>query len=80
MAKLRISYNAPVVLTFALLAVIVRLLGDTVTKEWFMSSGHLDGARSYVTLFTHILGHGNWQHLISNFMLILLIGPILEER
>src|SRR5690606_9401587 len=33
-----------------------------------------------VGLFTHILGHANWQHLISNFMLILLLGPILEER
>jgi membrane associated rhomboid family serine protease len=87
--KFRISYNAPVVLTFALLAVVVKLVGgdvpekgvcDNLTCEWFTSQGHLDGARSYVTLFTHILGHANWNHLIGNFMLILLIGPILEER
>jgi membrane associated rhomboid family serine protease len=31
-------------------------------------------------MFTHILAHKNWEHLIGNFMLILLIGPILEER
>jgi membrane associated rhomboid family serine protease len=79
-AKLRISYNAPVVLTFALLAVVVRILGDTVTQKWFATHGNLDGAAAWITLFTHILGHGNWDHLIGNFMLILLLGPILEER
>jgi len=78
--KLRISYNAPVVLTFALLAVVVRLLGDTITMKWFATHGNLDGAAAYVSLVGHILGHANWDHLIGNFMLILLIGPILEER
>jgi membrane associated rhomboid family serine protease len=34
---------------------------------------------SWVTLFTHILGHANWAHLGNNFIIILLIGPILEE-
>jgi membrane associated rhomboid family serine protease len=35
--------------------------------------------RCWVTLFTHVLGHANWAHLVSNFSFILLIGPILEE-
>ena len=35
--------------------------------------------RCWVTLFTHVLGHANWPHLVSNFSFILLIGPILEE-
>ena len=26
-----------------------------------------------------MIGHANWNHLISNFSFILLIGPILEE-
>jgi rhomboid protease GluP len=33
----------------------------------------------YMRLFTHIIGHAGWDHLISNFMIILLIGPILEQ-
>jgi rhomboid protease GluP len=78
-ARLRISYNAPVVLTFALLAVIVHLLPDDL-KSWFVAYPKFAGARTYVGLVSHILGHGNWEHLIGNFMLILLIGPILEER
>ncbi len=38
------------------------------------------GTRTYVGLVSHIFGHGNWDHLLSNFMMILLVGPILEER
>ncbi len=82
MAKLRITYNAPVVLTFALAAVVVFILEKTVagSVQWFVAYPHLDSTQAYVGLFTHILGHESWQHLLGNFMLILLLGPILEER
>ena len=52
----------------------------TPMQSWFTASPHLDSIQSYVGLFSHILGHASWQHLLGNFMLILLIGPILEER
>lgn len=82
MTKLRITYNAPVVLTFAIVSVAVFVLTSTVsgTVRWFVAYPELFGPQAWVGLFTHILGHANWQHLISNFMLILLLGPILEER
>lgn len=82
MAKLRITYNAPVVLTFALLAVGAFILMNVVesSKLWFVAWPQLHDTRSYVGLFSHILGHGSWEHLLGNFMLILLLGPILEER
>jgi len=35
--------------------------------------------RHWVTLFSHIAGHSGWAHLVGNFSLILLIGPMLEE-
>jgi membrane associated rhomboid family serine protease len=41
---------------------------------------HAGSFRNWVTLFTHVMGHANWSHLISNFTLILLIGPMLEEN
>jgi membrane associated rhomboid family serine protease len=90
--KLRITYNAPVVLTFALLAVLVYAIPGSFEdlahnplglRSWFVAYPHLGdpyGARSYIGLVSHILGHANWEHLLGNFMLILLIGPILEER
>ncbi len=35
---------------------------------------------SYWRLISHIAGHQDWVHLMSNFSFILLIGPILEEK
>ena len=90
--KLKITYNSPVVLTFTLLAVAVYLIPGSFEdlardpqslRSWFVAYPKLGepfGARSYVGLVSHILGHANWEHLLGNFMLILLIGPILEER
>ena len=80
MAKFRLTYNAPVVLTFTLAAVAAYLLPDSV-HDWFAAYPSFKyGAHAYLGLFTHILGHANWEHLLGNFMLILLLGPILEER
>jgi membrane associated rhomboid family serine protease len=80
--KLRITYNAPVVLTFTLAAVAVFVLTQTVpaSKAWFMAYPTMTDSHAYVGMFSHILGHESWEHLLGNFMLILLIGPILEER
>ena len=82
MAKIRITYNAPVVLTFTLAAVVVFCVTRLATplQSWFEAWPNLDGIRGYVGLFSHILGHASWEHLLGNFMLILLLGPILEER
>lgn len=78
--KLKVAYNAPVVLTFAIAAVVVQLLPQSL-HEWFAAYPDTSyGAHLYVGFFTHILGHASWDHLLANFMLILLVGPILEER
>jgi membrane associated rhomboid family serine protease len=82
--RLRISYNAPVVLTFALLAVGVFILGAGVSSDfvgtWFVAKPWVRETSDSVALVSHILGHKDWNHLLSNFMLILLLGPLLEER
>lgn len=84
---MRIKYNAPTVLTFTLLCATIMLLSQSLIPNlnlrWFMVPGKgnfsAGSLRNWVTLFTHIMGHANWAHLISNFTLILLIGPMLEE-
>jgi GlpG protein len=80
--KLRITYNAPVILTFTIAAVAVFILNKTIpgTREWFVAVPRLERPSDFLGLVTHILGHASWQHLLGNFMLILLLGPILEER
>lgn len=82
MARLRITYNAPVILTFAIAAVVAFLVEQAVpsSRVWFYAHPNLHGAPAWVGLVGHILGHESWDHLLGNFMLILLIGPILEER
>ena len=84
---MKIKYNAPTVLTFAFISAAVLILSQTVahslTEQWFLVPGRegfsVTSPRNWVTLFTHVLGHANWPHLVSNFAFILLIGPILEE-
>jgi len=84
---MRVRYNAPVVLTFAFISAAVLVLSQTVfrslTEQWFMVPGKSGfnpySPRCWVTLVTHVFGHANWSHLVSNFSFILLIGPILEE-
>jgi membrane associated rhomboid family serine protease len=87
---MRIKYNAPTVLSFGFTSALVLLLSQTLLRFypledlWFAAPGrgtfNPASLRCWVTLFTHIAGHAGWSHLVSNFMVILLIGPILEEH
>jgi GlpG protein len=35
---------------------------------------------TWVRFFTHVLGHSGWEHYINNMMMILITGPMLEEK
>lgn len=82
---MKLEYNAPVILTFTLIATGVMIV-DTVfggfTDALFAFRGTFDfGAPlDYVRLFSYTMGHANWPHLLGNFAIILLIGPMLEEK
>lgn len=81
----KIQYNAPVVLTFTLLSLGSYILGiitnNASTTLLFSNykTSFLDPMQ-YVRLFTHVLGHANWMHFSGNFLIILIIGPMLEEK
>lgn len=81
---MKIEYNAPTVLTFTIISTIILVLGSFVPglMEFFTIYSHWDFSSPiwYLQLFTHVLGHANWEHLLGNFTFILLIGPILEEK
>jgi membrane associated rhomboid family serine protease len=84
---MRIKYNAPTVLTFTFISGAVLILSLTIfpslTRYWFMVPGRGNfsprSIRNWITLFTHVLGHADLNHLLANFSFILLIGPILES-
>ncbi|MGL4854974.1 MAG: rhomboid family intramembrane serine protease [Lentisphaeria bacterium] len=80
------SYNAPLILTFAFVSVLVLAIDSFVVggiKEYFMiHPGPMiwNSPRSYFQLFTYVLGHSNWNHLMGNMTFLLLVGPLLEEK
>ncbi|MCM1286850.1 MAG: rhomboid family intramembrane serine protease [Clostridium sp.] len=80
----RISYNAPVVLTFAIAALIILVLDKVFNGKLVMAAFSVYRSPIsfgfFIRLFGHTLGHANWTHLSGNMMLFLLLGPILEEK
>jgi membrane associated rhomboid family serine protease len=79
---MRISYNAPFTLTFTFFCIGIRLLGDTFTASLFTVYPSFDYhiPVDYLRLVSHAAGHSGWTHLIGNFSLILILGPVLEEK
>ena len=82
---LKISYNAPVSLTFALLALAALILGN-VTNGWTTANlfsvyrCSLADPLAWFRFFGHVLGHSGYAHYIGNIVLILVLGPNLEDR
>jgi len=86
MRKLQLSYNAPFTLTFSFTCVAVFVLsvftGGWATQTVFSVGHGFDWANpiTYPTVLLHVLGHASPEHLVYNLSVILLIGPILEEK
>lgn len=83
--KFKISFNAPVVLSFVLLCFCVTLLdvitGGKSTEIAFVTyHSSLKNPMTYVRFFSHVLGHDGWSHFIGNATYLLLLGPMLEEK
>ena len=83
--RLRITFNAPVVLSFVFLCFGATLLGqvtggvsDPVLFMVYRAS--LRSPLTYIRFFTHVLGHVDWSHFIGNVSYLLLLGPMLEEK
>ena len=34
----------------------------------------------YIRLFGHVLGHATWEHFLNNMLLLLVVGPPMEEK
>ena len=84
-SRVKISFNSPVILSFTILCLVSLLLG-TVTKgmttDLFFSvyRSSLMSPAAYIRFAGHVLGHAGWDHFLGNIMLILVVGPLLEEK
>ncbi len=82
----KFDYNSPVILTYFFICLIILLI-DKLCKGKFSATffttyknDSLLNPLAYFKLISHSLGHTDWDHLYSNFIKILLIGPLIEEK
>lgn len=83
--KIKISFNSPVILGFSMICLTALLLGmitrggsNQLVFSVYRSS--LLNPLTYIRFIGHIFGHAGWQHFIGNITLILVVGPLLEEK
>lgn len=80
-----IHYNSPVILTYSLICLVVLVIGEITnhafTHHLFVAyrTSALDPLL-YIRIFTYVLGHANFDHFIGNLTMLLLIGPMVEEK
>lgn len=83
--NIKFDYNSKVIITYLFISLIAWLL-NTLTRgktnkllfENYRSSPF--NPLTYIRLFTHSIGHKNLDHLVGNFLYILLVGPMIEEK
>ena len=74
-----------VILTFFLLSLGALFLGRytggwTTTHLFSVYRSSLKDPLFYFRLLGHVLGHGSWDHFINNMLLLLVVGPPMEEK
>lgn len=81
----KFTYNSFVILSFFFISLLVLILnyltnGKSNKKLFSCYRSSILNPFTYVRMITHIFGHANWQHFMNNFLYILLIGPMIEEK
>lgn len=81
----KISFNSPLILGFTFVSFVIVVLGVVtggLTTSLFFSTSKaaLFNPLKWLTMITYIFGHADFSHWFGNFLLILIIGPSLEEK
>ena len=81
----RIQYNSPMVLTYALFSLLVLGInhltqGASNAMVFSIHRSALTDPLLYVRMIGHVFGHASLAHYFDNMVLILLVGPMLEEK
>jgi len=68
----------------AVLALATLIADSSMRADWIRLFGvyrtSIADPMQYVRLFTHVLIHADATHYVSNFMMILALGPMVEEK
>lgn len=79
-----LDINAPVIIGMALISLLLvgvnALSGGLATR--FMAAYYTSWADPfmYLRLFSYVLVHADFSHYFGNYMLMLVVGPIVEEK
>ena len=79
------QYNAKVTLSLFFITFIVLILNYIThgKSDDYLFSVERDSwlkPRTWIRMFTHILGHEDWSHFSNNYLKILILGPLIEEK
>ena len=85
MKKFKISFNSPVVLGFTLICFAVLILdkltgGGSTLHLFSVYRSSLLNPLTYIRFLGHVVGHAGWAHFFGNIMMLLVVGPLLEEK
>jgi len=79
-----ISFNAPVILWLTIIAlgvlIIDNITGGFMGRLFASFRTRWTDPLQYVRLFSYVFVHANVAHYVGNFMMILAIGPMVEEK
>ena len=79
-----LQYNSYVILSYFFLSLVVfifQYLGKKKITYFFSSGrGRFFSPITWLRMFAHIFGHADWNHFKNNFIYILLVGPMIEEK
>ena len=80
-----LQYNSVLILTYffiSFFALIMNYMTKGKSNDLLFSSyrSSLLNPFTYIRMVTHAIGHSNWKHFSSNFLYMLLIGPMIEEK
>lgn len=83
--KLQLSFNSPIVLGFTLICFVVLIIdkvtgGASTSALFSVYRSSLLSPLTYIRFFGHAVGHGGWEHFFGNIMMLLVVGPLLEEK
>ncbi len=83
--KFKIVFNSPVIIYFTIICFVATLLGQltgTWTDVMFFSvyNSSMSDPLTYIRFIGHIFGHSGFDHFLGNIMMILITGPLLEEK
>lgn len=79
-----IDLNAPIILTMTAVSLCVLVAnfmsGDQLNRYLMAYYTSWRNPLQYTQLFTHIFAHANLEHYTNNFLMILAVGPMVEEK